>query len=205
MEHNTIANIILLIIIIVIVITVTIAFLSNKCSEIPDTMLTFNDIKHMMKTGDIILLNGAKYIRSNIIRAVTNSPITHSLMIIRDGNELNAIDISPFRTKDVKIRPLKDIFNEDLHPTQCWIPYDADINITNEDIQRYKQINYNYSPMKLYNSSESNMICPAFVAYIHKDKGFNPGGLSDTSRWWAKSIKDYYHDNRTIHFNIIRS
>ena len=127
--NSKIYELIIWIIIITLIIFITLTFLSHQCPELPPTNLTYAQIKHKMRTGDVILLNGNNIIRSNLIRAFIATNLTHAGIILRgkyddSGQEkLFLMDISPFRgTHPLKIRLLDDVFDTRLHTTNCWLP-----------------------------------------------------------------------------------
>jgi len=209
MNKNDWINIILYLIIIIIVVTITFSFLSNKCPPVPETIITFDQIKDKMHTGDVILLNGSNPVRSNLIRAFIRTNLTHAGIILKgkydDSNEekLFMMDISPFRfgATPVKIRLLSEVFDTMINNVNCWLPLtDNHLNITKDDIQRYKQLNYNYSILGLYSATETKMVCSSFIGFVHNDKNFNPQGKSESINWKSKSLNAYAEDSRAVFF-----
>jgi hypothetical protein len=116
-------TLVLFILLVVIIIAIVIGLLARNCPDIPPTAPKFAYLKQYFRTGDVILLNGAHRVRSNLIRAFTGCNMTHVVMVVRKDDQLYGLDISPFRKTPVQLRTLDEIFASHLHRINLWIPY----------------------------------------------------------------------------------
>jgi hypothetical protein len=208
--NNSILKHVIVLIIILIVIFIVLLFLSHQCPTIPETNVTYNQIKDQINTGDIILLNGNSIIRSNLIRAFTASNLTHAGILLKgvydDSGKpgIFMLDISPFRSPPVQVKSISYVFESSPNNTHCYIPLgNTGFNITLDDIKQFQNdIEYNYNLLGLYEASETSMICSSFIAYIHHSKGFNPQSGARSDNWRSKAINEYASDSRRQFFTV---
>ena len=153
--------IVIIVIIAIIILLVWAIFNIKVCPEIDKPTVAFDEIKHQLKTGDVIATHGCHLLRSAVMRKYLGCKATHVGMVIRKPDDLYVIELGPHgfhptRKTDVKKSTLRKFLSKGKHNVFALIPTAEEIEWTEEDEEKYGDVRFNYfiptmfSPYKGY-------------------------------------------------------
>jgi len=209
-----------IIFVIVILLIVWILWQIEIQPKTPPNVVTFESIKDQMKTGDVITMNTANWLKRTVITNYLGCDCVHVGMVVRMNRskientdeiipplevesgkgELYLLEIGPYATtsddSDVRFTPLEEALRTCSHKVFGWVQIEREMNITDQDLLSYRDIRYNYLVPTMFMPYRKYKVCSTFIAKIHADKSV---GISHEDSHIVTPC-DYYNSGNRIDF-----
>jgi hypothetical protein len=129
----------------------------------------YNDIKHNIKSGDLILFSS--YSVLPISRIFKNTIFQHYGIVIRENDNLFCIECHP--GVEINKKKYKNVFKTDLKTKLLYYPgnvYISHLNYNLNEIQEFELRNIDMSTMSYFNSAEFLLYFAHNIKFYSKNK-----------------------------------
>lgn len=158
-------------------------------------VIPFNEIKHTLKTGDIISYNTCSTL-GILIRKYLNCSMNHVSMVVKQDGQLFALDLDKNIFHDsAQLLPLESLLN--TQEIFGLIPVSQEIPITKHQVREYLKIGYQFNLFKSFQNHKTKKVCSTIISQIYKDFNLLP---SDKPHYEYKPC-DFLNDDTIIYFD----
>lgn len=184
----------------VILLFLYLTFYARSCVVYNEVSLTFNDVFPKLKSGDVILMDSCNLTINYAQKTLFGCNTTHVLLVWRKQDNVYLIELSPgftanelpfVRSSNVKITNIVDKFEKHVQKGHSNVfvvipaPYEAEI--TDIDVERWKQHLYDHTLLSLYTPFYNYLVCSNFIAKLLSEKGLpiprNPHNKTTPCDW----------------------